>query len=180
MAIAARLNTGETMAGRILKVDHAGEHGAVNIYRGQRFVCRWRAPDLIPELQEFQSHEEQHRAIFGQQLRRRGLRRCRSYHFCGLGGLLLGLSTGLCGRSAVAATTFAVERVVLRHLEEQLDYLSDADSEAFMAVSSIIEDERTHHDRAAFAAEKGRFWPRLLLPCVSAATSSVIWMGMRL
>src|SRR5882672_891024 len=108
MESTARLKPGETLGDRILKVDHAGEHGAVNIYRGQALVSTWRAPAIVEELQAFQRHEEGHRQLFLTEMQRRGVRRCRSYHFCGIGGWLLGVGTGLLGPSAVAATTVAV------------------------------------------------------------------------
>ena len=120
MELAARLNSGESLGDRILKVNHAGEHGATNIYRGQRVACRWRNVALRCELEKFQKHEERHRAVFAEALRRRGLRRCRSYHLCGVAGFVLGLVTGLCGRASIAATTVAVERVVLRHLDARI------------------------------------------------------------
>ena len=169
-----------THADRILKVNHAGEHGAVNIYRGQRLVCFWRDDVLKRELEEFRSHEERHRAIFAAELQRRGVRRCRSYRACGSGGFVLGLTTGICGRASIAAVTVAVERVVLRHLERQLRELEGVDPAAHAAVASILEDERTHHDRAAQEPRQGIFWPRLIRPAVSAATEFVIWTGMRL
>src|SRR5882672_10449042 len=121
MELIARLDPGESLGDRVLKVNHAGEHGAVNIYRGQALACRLRAPSLISSLREFQGHEEGHRALFWAELQRRGRRRCRSYHICGVGGFFLGAITGVLGPSAVAATTVAVERVVLRHLESQLE-----------------------------------------------------------
>jgi ubiquinone biosynthesis monooxygenase Coq7 len=180
METAARLKLGETLGARVLKVDHAGEHGAVAIYRAQRFACRWRSVELRRELEEFQRHEERHRAIFAAELRRRGLRRCRSYHLCGVGGLLLGFVTGLCGRPSISATTVAVERVVLRHLEAQLRDLRDSDPDACRAISSIMEDERAHRDRAALEKRHGIFWPKVLRPVVSLATEAVIWLGMHL
>jgi len=169
-----------TRGDRILKVNHAGEHGAVNIYRGQRLVCFWRDDGLKRELEEFRSHEERHRSVFAAELARRGVRRCRSYHLCGLGGFLLGLTTGICGRASIAAVTVAVERVVLRHLEQQLLELDGTDPAAHAAVASILEDERMHHDRAAQEPRQGIFWPRLLRPVVSTVTEFVIWTGMRL
>jgi len=48
-----------------MKVDHAGEHGAVNIYRAQLLACRWRRSDITSELREFLDHEMRHREIFG-------------------------------------------------------------------------------------------------------------------
>jgi ubiquinone biosynthesis monooxygenase Coq7 len=160
-------------------VNHAGEHGAVNIYRGQRFVSRWRRTDLLVGLQEFQNHEERHRAVFAAELRLRRLRRCSSYHLCGFGGLLLGFLTGLCGRRSIAATTVAVEAVVLRHLEGQLRDLRDSDPAAYRAIGSIVEDERAH-ERAALVALQGSLWPMLIRPIVSASTEAVIWLGMHL
>ena len=168
-----------TLPNRILKVNHAGEHGAVNIYRGQLLVCRWRATALIPELREFMADEERHRALFATHLAQRGLPRCRSYHLCGLGGFVLGFFSGLCGHAALAATTVAVERVVLRHLEAQLILLKECDPAAHYTVQAIVSDERAHHDRAALAIRQGWLWPRLLMPIVSQATESVIWLGMR-
>ncbi|NNG04894.1 MAG: demethoxyubiquinone hydroxylase family protein [Inquilinus sp.] len=179
-AIAACLNSGESLADRILKVNHAGEHGAVNIYRGQALICRWRAPSLLAELEEFRRHEEGHRAGFTAEMERRGVRRCRSYHLCGIGGLALGILTGLCGKAAVAATTVAVESVVLRHLEEQMAYLETADEDAYRAVRTIVEEERAHHDRAAASVAPRGFWWRLVLPTVTLSTEAVIWLGMRL
>ena len=167
-------------ADRVLKVDHAGEHGAVNIYRGQRLVCSWRDEALKRELEEFRAHEERHRAIFAAELERRGVRRCRSYRLCGLGGFVLGVLTGICGRASIAAVTVAVERVVLRHLEVQLRELEGVDAAAHAAISSILDDERSHHDRAAQEPRQGIFWPRVLKPAVSAATEFVIWTGMKL
>jgi 3-demethoxyubiquinol 3-hydroxylase len=180
METATRLNLRETRGARVLMVDHAGEHGAVNIYRGQLAACRWRSSDLRRELAEFRSHEERHRAIFAAELERRGIRRCRSYHLCGIGGLVLGFVTGLCGRPSISATTVAVERVVLRHLEAQLRDLRESDPEAHRAISSIIQDEQAHHDRAALEIRQGIFWPRVLRPLVSASTEAVIWLGMHL
>jgi ubiquinone biosynthesis monooxygenase Coq7 len=169
-----------THADRILKVNHAGEHGAVNIYRGQRLVCFWRDAALKRELEEFHAHEQRHREIFAAELARRGLRRCRSYWLCGAGGMLLGLTTGICGRASIAAVTVAVESVVLRHLELQLVELDGVDAAAHAAVASIVEDERAHHDRAAQEPRQGIFWPRLIRPAVSAVTEFVIWTGMKL
>ena len=48
----ARLGFGETLGDRVLKVDHAGEHGAVNIYRGQLTACRYRDPALRRKLDD--------------------------------------------------------------------------------------------------------------------------------
>jgi 3-demethoxyubiquinol 3-hydroxylase len=76
--------------------------------------------------------------------------------------------------------TVAVERVVLRHLEQQLRELDGVDPAAHAAIASILDDERAHHDRAAQQPRQGIFWPRVLEPTVSAVTEFVIWTGMKL
>ncbi|MBX3498418.1 MAG: demethoxyubiquinone hydroxylase family protein [Alphaproteobacteria bacterium] len=177
--IGARLNPGESLGDRILKVDHAGEHGAVNIYRGQLLVARLTATDHCREIAGMRAHEERHRAIFADELSRRGLRRCRSYWLCGAGGLLLGLATGLLGGSAIAATTAAVERVVLRHLDEQLATLS-SDQAATMAIKAIIDDERQHHDLSLCRIDGDTLLVRAITRLVETSTEAVIWLGMKL
>ncbi len=172
-------STDTDLGARILKVNHAGEHGAVHIYAGQIAVARFTAPKLVAELLEFKAHEERHRSIFASELERRKKPRCKSYWLCAIGGLCLGLLTGLFGRRAITATTVAVERVVLRHLDHQLVVL-DRDFEAKKAVSSIIAEEQEHHDRAALQDQADKFWTIVLSPIVSASTESVIWLGMRL
>lgn len=170
----------ETLGDRFLKVDHAGEHGAVNIYRGQSWMARLIAPDLLPELREFHAHECGHRALFAAELQRRSRRRCRSYALCGIGGLVLGLITGLLGRGAIVATTVAVERVVLRHLDEQRALLRTDDPVAYATISAIVAEETAHHDRSAERIPPNSFWMKTVAPIVSASTETVIWLGMRL
>ena len=177
MEIAVAAGT-ESLGNCILRVNHAGENGAVNIYRGQIAVSRWLWRDRVAELREFQAHEERHRSIFDAELARRAHRRCRSFHLCGLGGLALGVITGLCGRQAIAATTYAVEHVVLRHLEQQIEVLGSTDPAACATVQAIIDDERAHHDAAADSLSSN-FWRRLLVPIVAVSTEFVIWTGMR-
>jgi 3-demethoxyubiquinol 3-hydroxylase len=172
--------TQRDLGSRIMKVDHAGEFGAISIYTGQIWLASLRARDLIPELIEFRSHERGHRAIFGTELERRGQRRCRSYWLCGVGGLLLGIITGLLGRTAISATTVAVESVVLRHLEDQLERLRGMDEAAVSAISAIVSEEREHHDRSFAHIPSTSIWYRTLRPVVAAATECVIWLGMKL
>ena len=171
--------TDTDLGARILKVNHAGENGAVHIYAGQVLVARLTAPSLVAELREFRSHEERHRAIFAVELRRRGRPRCRSYALCALGGYVLGIVTGLFGRTAIAATTVAVERVVLGHLKTQIAELQHSDPAAVRAIEAIVSDEQQHHDDLA-ARLNGGFWVRFLEPVVAASTEAVIWLGMKL
>jgi ubiquinone biosynthesis monooxygenase Coq7 len=167
-------------ANRVLKVNHAGEHGAVNVYAGQMLVARLTAPEQVSELRAFKAREESHRAAFWSELSRRNQPRCRHFALCGWGGYALGVLTGLFGRRAIAATALAVERVVLARLTEQLAALRQRDTLAAAALASVVDDERPHTDRAALQTQAGGFWPAVLTPLVSLSTHLVIWSGMRL
>jgi 3-demethoxyubiquinol 3-hydroxylase len=180
MQITSRLREGESIGDRIMKVNHAGEHGAVNIYRGQLLVCRVLWPHMVEELAEFKEHEERHRALFAAELNRRGKRRCRSYLLCGVGGFVLGVVSGLFGPSSVAATTVAVEQVVLEHLEAQLRELAGRDRAGHDAVAAIVAEEKSHRDRASLLERQGSVWPVVFRPVVASSTEAVIWLGMRL
>lgn len=166
--------------GRIIKVNHAGEHGAVNIYAGQIVAAWLRAQMLLPELAQFKAHEERHRSVFASELRRRGLSRCRSYYLCGAGGYVLGFVTGLMGVQSIATATVAVEGVVLRHLRQQLLDIGTTDPDAAKAISAILSEEEQHHDQFAARIRHAGVIDRMLDSVISAATESVIWLGMRI
>jgi ubiquinone biosynthesis monooxygenase Coq7 len=165
---------------RMLKVDHAGEHGAISIYKAQVWMAMLRAPDMVPELTHFLAPEVRHRSIFQAELARRGVARCRSWDLCGVGGFALGVLTGLIGRHAIAATTVALEKVVLQHLSHQIETLRETDPEACTAIRQIVDDERSHHDRSVQRLAAPSWLARSIMAGVRGATESVIWLGMRL
>jgi len=164
---------------RLLKVNHAGENGAVAIYSAQIWLARWTAPSLVQDLHQFRADEQGHRALFGHALQQRNLRRCRSYWLCWLGGWVLGCITGLAGARAIHATTVAVEKVVLQHLEQQLAALAGEDENAASIIAQIVTEEQLHHDHSA-THSRDSGWDRIIHPIVSRATKSVIWLGMHL
>lgn len=166
--------------GRIIKVNHAGEFGAINIYRGQLLVAKVFRRSYVALLEEFLAHEKEHLQIFGDVLERRGIPRCKSYWLCGIGGYLLGVVTALLGRKGVMACTAAVETVVTRHLDEQLIELAEfGDTEAHAAVQAIVADEEQHRDAAVSEGYDCVFY-KPLYGVVAISTEAVIWLGMRL
>lgn len=168
-----------SLANRIIKVDHAGEFGAINIYRGQILVGILFARGYVPLLQDFLKHEKRHLATFGALLNARSVPRCKSFWLCGIGGFTLGFLTALFGKHAVMTCTAAVENVVLQHLKSQIRILSEPeDQEGLDAVRSIIADENEHHDSGV--AGQGGFLYKPIHTVVSVSTTFVIWLGMKL
>jgi len=160
---------------RILKVAHAGEVGAVAIYRAQIFAAYLRAPRLLPQLREFADHERRHRAIFAEALALRHGHPCTSRWLCAAGGFALGLVTGLIGERAIAITTVAVERTVLGHLEAWQAELVSTDIAAWAALDEIVQEERDHH--AAFMPMSPADEASLLAKVVTLGIQGVIAIG---
>lgn len=50
MRLSTHLKADDALGGRVLKVNHAGENGAVCIYAGQLLVARLTARPLVQEL----------------------------------------------------------------------------------------------------------------------------------
>jgi ubiquinone biosynthesis monooxygenase Coq7 len=110
---------------RILKVNHAGEFGAIRIYGAQIWIARRLFPDIVPTLQEMREDEIDHCRRFRDAMPSRNARPCRVMAFWSLGGLLLGFLTALGGRNMVWICTEAVESTVHRHLEDQLAFANE-------------------------------------------------------
>jgi len=141
--------TSQRMA-EILRVDHAGELGAVHIYRGQRAVfdaaggCEATATSLA----EMESHEQAHLDAFDRLLTTRGVRPTLLAPFWRVAGFALGAGTALLGEKAAHACTEAVETVIEAHYAGQIQELKTREPELAAELSRFRDDELAHRDRA--------------------------------
>jgi ubiquinone biosynthesis monooxygenase Coq7 len=164
---------------RILRVDHAGEHGAVAIYEAQIARLGNRHPELRAWLSETLVHERKHRAAFHAAMPERHAKPCRALVVWRLGGRGLGTVTALLGRTGVMACTAAVERTVHAHLEEQIAYLAEHEPGLAALVREIQCEEDAH---LAYAEDGLRARPavaRLLAAIVGLATEAMIALSTR-
>jgi ubiquinone biosynthesis monooxygenase Coq7 len=164
---------------RILRVNHAGEHGAVFIYTAQLARARRGYPDLAPWLEETLSHEVRHRARFREAMPARAAKPCRMMFVWSWGGALLGAVTALFGRTGVYVCTAAVERTVHRHLVEQTAFLDGADSDLAALVRDILAEEDEHLAAAEARHDATRLLPRTLSVIIAAATETLIFLSTR-
>lgn len=162
---------------RILKVNHAGEHGAIRIYRSQIAVARWRCPEIVPELEEMLSHEVKHLALFASAMPGRQAKPCRMLFLWGVGGWILGASTALLGRNGVWACTAAIEHAVHRHLNDQLAFLAERDRELCELISSIRSEELSHLDHAENRLTFRGLPIRVLRKSIDLTTDSLIFLS---
>jgi 3-demethoxyubiquinol 3-hydroxylase len=159
--------------GEILRVDHAGELGAVAIYQGQRAVYALldRPPPLAAELDEMAAHEQAHLAAFDRLLTERQVRPTVLTPFWRVAGFALGAGTALMGEKAAHACTEAVESVIERHYADQIEELHDREPELAQELSTYREDELSHRDQAIAGGARDAPGYRLL--------SAVIGLGCR-
>lgn len=158
----------------ILRVDHAGETGAIRIYRAQIALARWRAPDLLPMLEVALTDEVGHRDRFAAAMRERGITPCNMLPLWWTGGAILGAGSALLGRDAILTCTEAVERTVHRHMNDQIAWLAARDAMLAATLATIRDQEVEHLDRAINA--EGRR-PRWLDALVAGATELFVWLS---
>ena len=162
---------------RILKVNHAGEFGAIRIYGAQILVARRLFPDIVPMLEEMRRDEIDHCRLFREAMPARGAKPCRVMSFWSLGGSVLGLLTALSGRNMIWICTEAVESTVHRHLEDQLAFLQKRDPELHALIGSIQEQELAHLRKAENSQTRRGLSHALFLPVVGALTDVMIWLS---
>ncbi len=91
---------------KILKVNHAGDFGAINIYRSQIFFSKYFIKDMVPLLESFLVDEKRHLDIFWAEIQARKGVKCKSYWLCGLGGYVMGFISSILGRKGIEACTW--------------------------------------------------------------------------
>lgn len=161
----------------VLRVNYAGEYGAVRIYQAQRALARFRAPDIVPFLDDTLAHEIAHRDRFFRLMAPRNVRPCGAMPVWGIGGYALGLITGALGRSAILVCTEAVERTVHHHLHDQLRALGDSDPEVSGAIRDIQIEELGHLEFAEQHAGNSTLIARVVRPVVAGSTALLIWLS---
>jgi len=136
----------------MLRVDHAGEYGAVAIYKGQQAVFRKNAAtrDTAAKLQEMEAEEQLHLDEFDDLLNKHEVRPTAMGPLWNAAGFGLGVVTALMGEKAAHACTEAVETVIEKHYADQIDELEGDIEHAELRDRFIKfrEDELHHRDIA--------------------------------
>jgi ubiquinone biosynthesis monooxygenase Coq7 len=149
---------------RMIRVDHAGEHGAVRIYEGQLAILRGRAETARSAalIEHMAAQEEEHLATFNRLVRERGVRPTALAPVWHMAGFALGAATALMGEKAAMACTAAVEEAIDDHYAEQAESLGDEDPELKGVIERFREDEAEHRATAlAEGAEQATAYPLL-------------------
>jgi len=134
----------------MLRVDHAGEYGAVAIYRGQQAVFRRQkaTQPMAAALAEMEAEEQKHLDAFDKLLVERNVRPTAMTPIWNIAGYGLGVVTALMGEKAAHACTEAVETVIEEHYAEQAEDCEISEPELAATFREFREDELAHRDTA--------------------------------
>ncbi|MHA6721812.1 demethoxyubiquinone hydroxylase family protein [Sphingomonas sp. RS2018] len=154
----------------MVRVDQAGEFGAIRIYAGQLAVMGDRHP-MARKIAHMAAQEEEHRAFFDRMIVERRVRPTVFQPFWHVAGFALGAVTAAIGPEAAMACTAAVETEIDKHYADQLTDLGDTDPELSQAIVKFQAEELEHRDTAlAHGAELAPAYPVM---------SAVIRLGCR-
>lgn len=162
---------------RILKVNQAGEYGAIRIYRAQLWAARRWYPSLVEFLEETLDHEIKHCELFSAAMPARNTRPCRVMSLWGNGGYLLGFITAIFGSQCIWICTSAVEETVHKHLQEQLNFLQNKDDQLVELINSIKAEELHHLEHANSKIVAKGVWTRLLRSTITITTEILIGLS---
>ena len=131
---------------RFLRVDHAGERAAQQIYKGQLAILRNHSSG--EEIQHMMEQEVEHLEKFEELLNERAVRPSLLDPLWGAAGFALGVVTAAMGPKAAMACTIAVKEVIGEHYAKQADALDENEAELLKTISKFRDDELEHRDIA--------------------------------
>jgi ubiquinone biosynthesis monooxygenase Coq7 len=168
---------------RIIRVDQAGEYGAIRIYAGQQAVLRrrLRAGHKTRKAVELMARqEEKHLKEFDRLLVERRVRPTLLQPIWHVAGFALGAATALLGEKAAMACTVAVEQVIDEHYSKQAAMLGDDEKPLRETIEEFRGEEIEHRDEAlAHGAEQAPAYP-VLSAGIKAASRLAIWLSSRI
>ena len=137
-----------------IRVDHAGERGAIKIYEGQLLALNTIVKDenLKKIIEEMKVHEEEHCNFFENEIKKRNIQLTKLLPFWDLLGIGLGFGSTILGKKAAMLCTASVEEVIDSHYQNQINQLNSKEKKLREKIIKFREDELKHKD---IAYEKG-------------------------
>jgi ubiquinone biosynthesis monooxygenase Coq7 len=134
----------------LIRVNHAGERGAIKIYEGQLLALKTFKQDecLKNQIEEMKEHEKEHYDFFENEIKKRNIAPTRLLPLWDLLGVALGFGTAMLGKKATMLCTASVEEVIGDHYKNQTYQLHDDENELKDRIVKFRDDELNHKDIA--------------------------------
>tara|TARA_B110000444_G_scaffold233696_1_gene243431 strand:- start:379 stop:912 length:534 start_codon:yes stop_codon:yes gene_type:complete len=135
---------------QIIRVDHAGERGAIKIYEGQLLALKTFKQNefLKRKIEEMKEHENEHYDFFDNEIKKRNIAPTKLLPLWDLMGVTLGFGTAMLGEKAAMLCTASVEEVIDDHYKNQTYKLKEDEKELKKKIEKFREDELHHKDIA--------------------------------
>jgi len=137
-----------------IRVDHAGERGAVKIYEGQLLALNTiiKNDNLKKTIEDMKEHEIEHCQFFEKEIKKRNIEPTKFLALWDLLGVGLGFGSTILGKKAAMLCTASVEEVIDKHYQDQINQLGPEEKNLKNKIIKFREDE-LHHKNIAY--EKG-------------------------
>ncbi len=142
--------TDKKLVEEFIRVDHAGERGAIKIYEGQLLALKtvMKNDDLKEKIEEMKVHEQEHAEFFEKEIKRRNIKPTKFLPLWDLLGVGLGFGSTILGNKAAMLCTASVEEVIDEHYQNQINKLQDDEKALKKKIIKFREDELHHKDIA--------------------------------
>jgi len=145
----------------IIRVDHAGERGAIKIYEGQLLALKTikQDNDLKDKIEEMKEQEKEHLEYFEKEIQKRKIKPTYLLPVWDLMSVALGFGTALLGKKAAMLCTASVEEVIEDHYQSQLKKIGDDEKDLKEKIEKFKADEVEHKNMAyeSGATNKGLY-----------------------
>ena len=133
-----------------IRVDHAGERGAIKIYEGQLLALNTVIKDeeLKKKIEEMKIHEKEHADYFENEIKKRRIKPTKFLPLWDLLGVSLGFGSTILGKKAAMLCTASVEEVIDEHYQNQINQIGSDEKELRNKIIKFREDELNHKDIA--------------------------------
>ena len=145
-----------------IRVDQAGERGAIKIYEGQLLALNTLVKDdkLKKKIEEMKNNEKKHLDFFNKEIKKRNIKPTKLLPLWDLLGVGLGFGSAIMGKKATMLCTASVEEVIDEHYQNQLDQLH-ADEKILKEKIKKFRDDEIHHKNIAYdngASKEGLYY----------------------
>ena len=144
-----------------IRVDHAGERGAIKIYEGQLLALNTCIKDdnLKKKIEEMKIHEKEHCDYFENEIKKRNIAPTKFLPLWDILGVGLGFGSTILGKKAAMLCTASVEEVIDEHYLSQIKELQNDEKKLKEKIVKFRKDE-LHHKNIAYkegATKKGMY-----------------------
>ncbi len=144
-----------------IRVDHAGERGAIKIYEGQLLALNTfvKNENLKKTIEKMKNHEKEHLDFFNKEIKKRNIKPTKLLPLWDLLGIGLGFGSAIIGKKATMLCTASVEEVIDEHYQNQINEL-DSDEKVLKDKIKKFRDDELHHRDIAYeqgASKKGLY-----------------------